>query len=436
MSWPTVPLEQIARISGGSTPRRNNDAYWNGDVPWVTPSDLPSPGASIVDVLDTAQYITQDGLESCSAPLLAPGTVLFSSRATIGKIGIANVSLATNQGFANFTPNPGVEPKYLAYALRYYTPQITALAGSTTFKEVSRGSIRKFQIPLPPPSEQRRIVELLDLADALQLKRAEADAKAQRILPALFMKMFGDPATNPMGWPRGSLAGFSNSVRYGLGQPPKASEDGLPLIRATNIRAGAITESNMVYVDAAHVPASRNAILSADEIIVVRSGAYTGDVAQVTEKWHGAVIGYDLVVSPAPGWTGEFIEQYLLSPFIQATYVVAQKSRAGQPHLNARQLSEVPIFNPPQQLQQKFAECVRSIRQIRDRATDCSMRLSTIFRLLSQKAFSCELTAAWRKEHIGDLLREAEEQAEALEAGGAESVRRRYRGRAKKATSC
>ena len=201
MIWPPVPLEKLARASGGSTPKRNNDSYWNGDVPWVTPSDLPAPGASIVDVEDTKDHITQEGLNSCSALLLPPETVLFSSRATIGKIGIAKVPLATNQGFANFTPNLGVEPKYLAYALRYFTPQITALAGSTTFKEVSRGAIRKFQIPLPPPSEQKRIVEILDQADALQRECAEADAKKQRILPALFTRMFGDPATNPMGWP-------------------------------------------------------------------------------------------------------------------------------------------------------------------------------------------------------------------------------------------
>ena len=212
MNWPTVPLEKLAKISGGSTPKRNNDVFWNGDVPWVTPSDLPAPGTLIADIEDTKDHITQEGLNSCSAPLLPLETVLFSSRATIGKIGISKIPMATNQGFANFTPNPGVEPKYLAYALQYFTPQITTLAGSTTFKEVSRGAIRKFKIPLPPHSEQQRIVELLDQADALRRKRTDANEKAQRILPALFMKMFGDPATNPMGWPTEKLGNVCEIV--------------------------------------------------------------------------------------------------------------------------------------------------------------------------------------------------------------------------------
>ena len=80
MIWPSVPLEKLARVSGGSTPKRNNDAYWNGDVPWVTPSDLPAPGASIIDVEDTKDHLTQEGLNSCSAPLLPPeyGALLLS----------------------------------------------------------------------------------------------------------------------------------------------------------------------------------------------------------------------------------------------------------------------------------------------------------------------------------------------------------------------
>ena len=57
MIWPFVPLEWLARISGGSTPKRNKAAYWDGDIPWLTPSDLPGPGATIVNVRDTSHYV-------------------------------------------------------------------------------------------------------------------------------------------------------------------------------------------------------------------------------------------------------------------------------------------------------------------------------------------------------------------------------------------
>jgi type I restriction enzyme, S subunit len=200
MKWERVALEQVADVHGGSTPRRNREEYWHGDIPWVTPRDLPMPGFEIADVFDTTEKISAEGLNSCAANILPPGTVLFSSRATIGKLGIARAPLTTNQGFVNFAPGPCIDSKYLAYALLAHTPEITALAGATTFKEVSRGALRKFQIPLPPPSEQRRIVDILEQADQLRKNRGSADATFARILPALFYRMFGDPATNPKHW--------------------------------------------------------------------------------------------------------------------------------------------------------------------------------------------------------------------------------------------
>ncbi|MGH3090658.1 MAG: restriction endonuclease subunit S, partial [Rubrobacteraceae bacterium] len=131
-----VELDRAAEIRGGATPRRDNPDYWGGDVPWLTPTDLPPVGAGVIEVGATAEAITEDGLASCSASLLPPGTVLFSSRATIGKIGIAVVPLATNQGFANLIPRLGVESRYLAWCLHFHADRIAGLAGTTTFKEV------------------------------------------------------------------------------------------------------------------------------------------------------------------------------------------------------------------------------------------------------------------------------------------------------------
>lgn len=194
MNWPLRPLQDIAQVLGGGIPSRATQEYWGGDIPWVTPTDLPMPGKGIADVFDTEEHITQQGQRESSATMLPVGAVLYSSRATIGKIGIAHAPLATNQGFVNFIPKLWINTKHLAYTLLFFTPEISQMAGSTTFKEVRRGVLMHFRVPVPPLSEQRRIVEILDQADALRRKRAEADAKAARILPALFYEMFGDPA--------------------------------------------------------------------------------------------------------------------------------------------------------------------------------------------------------------------------------------------------
>src|SRR5699024_10357451 len=102
------------------------------------------------------------GLKKSSAKLLPIGTVCFSSRASIGKIGISKVELATNQGFKNFVCKENLYNKFLAYALKFLTPKITGLSNSTTFKEISTTAIKNVEIPLPPLPEQRRIVSKLD----------------------------------------------------------------------------------------------------------------------------------------------------------------------------------------------------------------------------------------------------------------------------------
>jgi len=373
------------------------------------------PGKGIADVSDTSGKITEEGLAAISAQLLPVGTVLFSSRATIGKLGISRVPLTTNQGFANFIPKNFVDAKYLAYCLLHYTAEITALAGSTTFKEVTKTALKKFKIPLPALSEQRRIVEILDQADALRKKRAEADAKAARILPALFYKMFGDPATNPKGWNIKPLSEFEAQVRYGLGQPPKTSTTGVALIRATNISRGTISPINMICVDPQDVPLGRNAFLKEDEVLVVRSGVYTGDIAQVTNDWEGCVAGYDLVITPGRYLTGEFVESYLLTPFIQKGYFYNLKARAGQPHLNAAQVSATPFLDIPIDLQVQFSEAVQSIRILRKQQGAVSENLKKTLDVLLHRAFTGDLTAKWREAHMKELLQEMEQQAKLLE---------------------
>jgi type I restriction enzyme S subunit len=306
----------------------------------------------------------------------------------------------------------------LTYYLRsnHFLPFAQQCVAGVKMPRIIMAKFWEYRLPLPPLSEQRRIVEILNQADTLRKKRVEADARAEHILPALFYKMFGDPATNPMGWEVTTLSKGGALVRYGLGQPPKMSPSGIPLIRATNIRWGTITGDDMMFVSKEAVPVSRNAFLSANEVIVVRSGAYTGDVAQVTEQWAGSVAGYDLVITPGERFYGEYIEACLLTPHIQKNYFGNLKARAGQPHLNAEQLLATPILCPPKDLQVCFANSVQRIRRLQGNNIHSKRRLNNLFAILLHQAFSGDLTVKWREAHMNELLAEMAEQAKALES--------------------
>jgi len=170
----------------------------------------------------------------------------------------------------------------------------------------------------------------------------------------------------------------------------------------------------MVFVNPADIPQSRNAFLSDDEVIVVRSGAYTGDVAQVTKRWAGSVVGYDLVITPGERLCGEYIEAYLLTPYIQKNYFDNLKARGGQPHLNASQLSDTPIPLPFKDLQLSFAKHMERIRHQREYRKNSRQLLEDLFAILLHSAFAGDLTARWRKAHMKELLAEMEEQGKVL----------------------
>jgi type I restriction enzyme S subunit len=129
-------------------------------------------------------------------------------------------------GFCVLRPNPTiVNARYLLYwtLIPDFVGYLTARMRGANYPAVTDAVVRKATIPLPPLSEQRRIVEILDQADALRKKRAEADAKADRILPALFIKMFGDPSTNPRGWDRIPLSQLLRDNKDALQSGPFGS---------------------------------------------------------------------------------------------------------------------------------------------------------------------------------------------------------------------
>ena len=159
--WEARKLGQVSTIFKGGTPKRNVDKYFQGDLPWARPVDVTAlQGALYID--DTEIHISEEALGNSGARRLPPGTVLLTSRASIGEIAITTVPMATNQGFANFVCNEGLLNIYLAYYLQAIKDLLISLGSGTTFLEVTKGTLVGVKIPLPPLSEQPQIADFLD----------------------------------------------------------------------------------------------------------------------------------------------------------------------------------------------------------------------------------------------------------------------------------
>ena len=157
-NWVWVRLGDVATIIGGGTPSTNVSEYYeNGDISWITPSDLSNYESMYISY--GRKNITALGLDKSSARLMPKNTVLLSSRAPIGYVVIAQNELCTNQGFKSFLPSPFFIPEYLYYYFKYINEKLESFASGTTFLELSSKKAALLEFPLPPLAEQQRIVE-------------------------------------------------------------------------------------------------------------------------------------------------------------------------------------------------------------------------------------------------------------------------------------
>lgn len=173
-SWRWVRLGEIGQIVGGGTPRTEHPEYYaDNGVPWLTPADLYGLEEKFIG--RGKKDISILGLKKSSAQLIPTGTVLFSSRAPIGYVAIAENDLSTNQGFKSCIPFIMQMNEYIYYFFKFAAKQINDNASGTTFKEVSGKEVSLILFPVPPLEEQKRIVakvdQLISLCDDLEARQ-------------------------------------------------------------------------------------------------------------------------------------------------------------------------------------------------------------------------------------------------------------------------
>ncbi|RWU85760.1 restriction endonuclease subunit S [Janibacter hoylei PVAS-1] len=217
--WRLLPLRRLGRVLNGGTPT-SDPVNWDGPFPFVTPPDLN--GADGALVATTGRTLTKVGTRGAG---LAPGgSVLVSTRAPIGHVGRIGEISAFNQGCRAVAPQAGVEPRYMALALVAARADLMARGQGTTFIELSSPAFASIPIPVPPPDEQRAIVDYLDQEtvqiDALVAKQEEfiglLRERRRMVVPSVLTK------AAPVGHRPDKL---HRRTRMGNGSTPRSGED-------------------------------------------------------------------------------------------------------------------------------------------------------------------------------------------------------------------
>ena len=390
MKWPSATIGEVCEVVSGATPKTTNPDFWGGDVPWVTPKDLSELGDKYLR--DTPRKLTTEGFRSCSAKMLPPESVLFSSRAPIGHVAINTMPVCTNQGFKSMVPRDGaILSDYLYWWLKTNQDDLQQLGRGATFKEVSKKIVEGISVPLPPVSEQKRIVEVLDAADQLRAKRRESLAELDALVESVFFDMFGDPVTNPNGFEVRRIGEVFEVARGGSPRPIQAfltdADDGLNWIMIGDAVEGSrYISSTRKKIKPEGLSKSR--MVREGDFLLTNSMSFGRPYIL---KVDGCIHDGWLVLSPRDGEMSPDFFYSLLST--NALYREFERRAAGGvvKNLNTKLVRDVPVAVPPIDLQRRFAGVVASIELQKSRMQTHLHDLDQLFGSLRVRAFAGEL---------------------------------------------
>lgn len=170
--------------------------------------------------------------------------------------------------FVRARPGYEYDMKFLFYLLLQL--DLSRLKTATGVPGLTREDAYRERVPVPPIDEQRRIADLLSRAEGIVSLRRQAQQKAAALIPAIFVEMFGDPATNPKRWPELSMGTVVTEYRYGTSQ--KSGEDGYPTLRIPNVIGNSLDPADMKLVDVPKAEAARIRLVDGDLLFVRTNG--------------------------------------------------------------------------------------------------------------------------------------------------------------------
>jgi type I restriction enzyme, S subunit len=376
--WTEKRVSEVVRIVGGGTPDRSESSYWrDGSIPWITPTDLTANDGKYIRT--GAEHISENGLTNSNATLVPVGSIIFSTRGTVGNLAIAGVPLTVNQSCEVLVPDDEqVCSEFLYYLLKYGIFAFHRLAGGTTFGAITRQEIGRVHLAMPEKGEQAAIVRILDGVDvALERTRRtveEAKQLKRAVIQSFFYKALGEtayadrPAKAPLpGWsllPMRSLLAID--PKNGVSPTTYSQPPGIPTFSIAAIRDGRIDlvkKDNLKYADLP-VKVADKFRLGLGDVLIVRGNAnvdLVGKAGVVAEMPDGCIYP-DItmrVVFRREGEktvTPEFAVLAWNHPIVHNQVLRRAKTSNGTLKINSRDVSQIVMPVPPPNEQRSLVE--------------------------------------------------------------------------------
>lgn len=357
MKWIKCRIADLGDVVGGATPStRDSSNYEGGTIPWITPKDLTNFQGKYLQRGE--RMITSKGYESCSTQLLPIGSVLFSSRAPIGYIAIAQNDLCTNQGFKSVVPNVNTDSEFLFYLLKYHTPALQGLGSGTTFPEISGKVLKEFIVKIPEQkTDQQKLIKPLIVLDRKIALNNQINDYLDQLLVSLFQEKILKPGEFES-WKQLRLTEIAN-FKNGLAMQkyrPSENDIGLPVLKIKELGAGKVDENT----ERCSSKIDHSVIVNDGDVVFSWSGTLLVDL------WCGGTVGlnqhlFKVTSETFPKWFYFVWIKHHLKTFI--ALATAKATTMG--HIKRGDLEASYVFLPPEskmkELSQLFAPLIEKI---------------------------------------------------------------------------
>lgn len=360
-TWKTKSLGELAEIRSGGTPSTKDQAAWNGDIPWCTPTDITSLNGEKY-ISKTQKYITQHGLKTSAAELIPPNSVVMTSRATIGECAINTATLTTNQGFKTLTPNESTDPEFLYYLLLAQKNTLTNLSAGSTFLEITKRQLEKHKVKIPPTKTEQELIskKLIDIDHLIRALTVLIDKK-RAIKQASMQQIFSEKIRPPKHKDRwkirrlGDLASMSSGGTPSSGNPEYYDGD-IPWVSISDMTKGgkfiSKTDRNLTALGLQNSSAK----IFPKNTVLYSMYASLGEcsIANIPTSTSQAILGIQTGNNLIPS----FLYHYL--HYIKPT-IASLGQQGTQSNLNKSMVQNFLIPTPPSEEQEEISKIIDDI---------------------------------------------------------------------------
>jgi type I restriction enzyme S subunit len=357
--WTETTLGDIAEVVGGGTPSTSKEEFWDGDVVWLTPTEVTAIDGKVIS--DSKRKITQAGLRSSGARVLPKGTVILTSRASVGFVALAGTELTTNQGFQSLIPSGLVDGVFLMFWIQMNRAEFESRSAGSTFKEISKSNVKSIAMNLPPLEEQKRIVDVVSSVDtyidSLQ-QQADLVRTARNAVLHELLSAGGDDWTETT---LGDLTSTTRPICYGVLKPGPFVDGGVPLVRITDMDRPLLGPEGMHRISSELDDEFKRSRLRGNEVLLSIQGT-VGRVARCGPELAGANISRTIaLIDCDERLLNEFLAIYLES---MATNNAFNSSGSTRDSLNISEIRLINVPVPPLEEQKRIVDVVSSMDDV------------------------------------------------------------------------